>query len=159
MSPTPTMIDPGDPWWLIPPTLIGGVDEKEFSVATKVGSLYQVTFDWHVWGNYFGTGTFTALWGSTTMVSVQTDGAIGSFGLWLPGHADQTTMYFSQSLDGTCQSGICDDWGIVGQVFNLSVREVVPVPFTATPEPATILLMATGLLGCVIIVRRKRRME
>lgn len=124
-------------WWYVDLAQQWSVSSMTFYNRTNccsyriINSLLQL---WDVTPNFSsGTPLFTAV-------------LDGSFvqGVSVP----NVTARYASVRAGNCGSGDC--------YLNFSEVEVNAVPVTATPEPASVALLLTGLVGVFAAVRHKR---
>ena len=143
------------------PTYIGGTlpvpgppSFRSLNLGTEVGSTYHVTYAIRGTGWIFGSAQLNAYWNGT-LLSSTIPGFYGTsntltFAFDVLATAPATRLEFTNQLTGTCNSGICDDWGYITAVGDVSVRAV-----TSTPEPATFALVGGGLALVGVVVRRR----
>jgi hypothetical protein len=134
----------------------GGTPPVDLSqtFATTAGDMYSFTF-WLKQDSAPTVGythAFTALWGGTTVLDLTPTPA-------LPGTVGSFTEYsFTETATGpttVMQFDFENDdnyWSF--DDVSVSNDASVPVP-TTTPEPSTLILLATGLLGLTAIARRR----
>ncbi|MES2178615.1 MAG: PEP-CTERM sorting domain-containing protein [Gemmatimonadota bacterium] len=62
------------------------------------------------------------------------------------------TVWFGTTLDGYGPSTVMDSY----ELFDLTFEEFSSGPTDATPEPASLVLIGTGLLGIASFARRSQ---
>jgi hypothetical protein len=121
----------------------GGTPDSVLATLTTAGSL----------GNTFSILTYTCstcaqLTAGTTYFAVAQDS--GGFASWADSNSDSGTFYYSPG------SGL-GPWFPVGPApAAFTAFEVDGTPLTSTPEPSSLLLLGTGLLGLAGMTWRKK---
>ena len=131
-----------------------GLNPTTSSILTANGDeWFRLTFASSVYGfgldayyNGLGPATTSFFNGSTLLGSVSYNGAavIGFAGFLSTLSAPITSVEFQSTLGGQLNTGIDNV-----MIYDAAV--------TTTPEPASVALTATGLLGLVAVGRRRRR--
>jgi hypothetical protein len=120
--------------------------------ATTAGAEYRVQFSASIWAYAIGIGVFDATWDGVSLTSWVGEGGgsgVNPFVGVVTATGPTATLAFSHVLAGPCRDGFCADWEVAAVVGGVSVQQIL-----ATPEPATLALAATGLLGVALVRRR-----
>lgn len=107
--------------------------------------------------NNFGLGFAPVFQGLVGNVNTSTFAGQGVFGAALFNHVN--SIFVNNGNDVAYTTAVA---GVTREVFSAGEQGVygaAQVELTATPEPATLAFMATGLLGLIPVVRRRRQSE
>jgi len=120
----------------------GAADSTSYPTATILDMEFtkpvnDVSFTFNNWGS--GNGTFYTAWDGATEVSTADIDSVEGFGLVTVGGADITDLQINNNQGGE---------------FNW-VFGVGELSFTPTPEPGSLLLLGSGILGMAGVLRRK----
>jgi hypothetical protein len=118
------------------------------TIATTPGQAYFLSFLANQIEFRVGSASLDVLWNDTPVLPVP--GRSGPSEYRLSATGSSTTLEFRSEMLGECVGGICDDWGAVTFVTDVTLQEFV------TPEPATLALVGGGLLALGVGVRRRR---